>query len=217
MIVAFRRQMLLPPDDCLHARQPSLPHLTRPAPHRCLRRYGLSRLPDSHDQRRDHLVGVLTAWKFPRKLGILGSPTPCRYICKARPPEPDIYGPSFTEGSEAAPAGIPCGIPGDGRLCGPGAQRPALASSRLAKPRPTSTLLWKPHPWPRNQRQSAYGKPGAVQGARGSKCDIRGLPVDFRFATRAKGSQPFCRGHRSYARLSSVEPDDIAHLRPGVS
>ncbi|SNR43992.1 hypothetical protein SAMN06265370_10579 [Puniceibacterium sediminis] len=46
MIVAFRRHTLLPLDDCLYALQPSAPHLTRSALHRCLQRHGISRLPD---------------------------------------------------------------------------------------------------------------------------------------------------------------------------
>jgi hypothetical protein len=46
MIVAFRRHTLLPLDDCLYALQPSIPHLTRSALHRCLERHGISRLPD---------------------------------------------------------------------------------------------------------------------------------------------------------------------------
>jgi hypothetical protein len=46
MVVAFRRHALLPLDDCLYALQPSLPHLTRSALHRCLQRHGISRLPD---------------------------------------------------------------------------------------------------------------------------------------------------------------------------
>lgn len=46
MVVAFRRQTLLPLDDCLYALQPSLPHLIRSALHRCLQRHGISRLPD---------------------------------------------------------------------------------------------------------------------------------------------------------------------------
>jgi hypothetical protein len=36
MVVAFRRHTLLPLDDCLYALQPSIPHLTRSALHRCL-------------------------------------------------------------------------------------------------------------------------------------------------------------------------------------
>ena len=46
MVVAFRRHTLLPLDDCLYALQPTIPHLTRSALHRCLQRHGLSRLPD---------------------------------------------------------------------------------------------------------------------------------------------------------------------------
>ena len=46
VIVAFRRQTLLPLDDCLYALQASIPHLTRSALHRCLQRHGISRLPD---------------------------------------------------------------------------------------------------------------------------------------------------------------------------
>jgi IS30 family transposase len=37
---------LLPLDDCLYALQPSIPHLTRSAQHRCLQRHGISRLPE---------------------------------------------------------------------------------------------------------------------------------------------------------------------------
>jgi hypothetical protein len=46
MVVAFRRHTLLPLDDCLYALQPSIPHLTRSALHRCLQRHGISRLSD---------------------------------------------------------------------------------------------------------------------------------------------------------------------------
>ena len=46
MGVALRRHTLLPLDDCLYALQPSIPHLTRSALHRCLQRHGISRLPD---------------------------------------------------------------------------------------------------------------------------------------------------------------------------
>ncbi len=37
MIVAFRRQTLLPLDDCLYALQPSIPNLTRSSLHHCLK------------------------------------------------------------------------------------------------------------------------------------------------------------------------------------
>lgn len=46
MIVAFRSHALFPLDDCLYAIQPSIPHLTRSALHRCLQRHSISRLPD---------------------------------------------------------------------------------------------------------------------------------------------------------------------------
>jgi transposase InsO family protein len=45
-IVAFRRQTLLPLDDCLYALQATIPNLTRSALHRCLQRHGISRLPN---------------------------------------------------------------------------------------------------------------------------------------------------------------------------
>ena len=38
IVVAFRRHTLLPLDDCLYALQPSIPHLSRSALHRCLQR-----------------------------------------------------------------------------------------------------------------------------------------------------------------------------------
>ena len=44
-VVAFRRDTLLPLDDCLYALQPTIPHLTRSSLHRCLQRHGISRLP----------------------------------------------------------------------------------------------------------------------------------------------------------------------------
>lgn len=46
VIVTFRRHTLLALDDCLYALQPSIPHLSRSSLHRCLQRYGISRLPD---------------------------------------------------------------------------------------------------------------------------------------------------------------------------
>ena len=46
VIVAFRRHTLLPLDDGLYALQPTIPHLTRSSPHRCLQRHGISRLPE---------------------------------------------------------------------------------------------------------------------------------------------------------------------------
>ncbi len=45
LIVTFRRHTLLPLDDCLYALQATIPHLTRSALHRCLKRHAISRLP----------------------------------------------------------------------------------------------------------------------------------------------------------------------------
>lgn len=46
VIVTFRKHTLLPLDDCLYALQETIPHLTRSSLHRCLKRHGISRLPD---------------------------------------------------------------------------------------------------------------------------------------------------------------------------
>ena len=46
IIVTFRRHTLLPLDDCLHALQATIQHLTRSSLHRCLQRHGISRLPE---------------------------------------------------------------------------------------------------------------------------------------------------------------------------
>src|ERR1700720_3055656 len=45
IVIAFRRHTLLPLDDCLYALQATIPHLTRSSLHRCLKRHGISRLP----------------------------------------------------------------------------------------------------------------------------------------------------------------------------
>lgn len=45
-VVAFRKQTLLPLDDCLYALQATIPHLTRSSLHRCLHRHGINRLPE---------------------------------------------------------------------------------------------------------------------------------------------------------------------------
>jgi hypothetical protein len=45
VVVAFRRYTLLPLADCFYSLQPTIPHLTRSALHRCLKRHGISRLP----------------------------------------------------------------------------------------------------------------------------------------------------------------------------
>jgi transposase InsO family protein len=45
VVVAFRRHTLLALDDCLYALQPTIPHLRRSSLHHCLKRHGISRLP----------------------------------------------------------------------------------------------------------------------------------------------------------------------------
>lgn len=44
-VIAFRKHTMLPVDDCLYALQPTIAHLTRSSPHRCLQRHGVSRSP----------------------------------------------------------------------------------------------------------------------------------------------------------------------------
>jgi hypothetical protein len=45
-IVALRKHTRLPLDACLFALRPTIPHLTRSSLHRCLKRHGISRLPE---------------------------------------------------------------------------------------------------------------------------------------------------------------------------
>jgi transposase InsO family protein len=49
-VIAFRRHTLLPLDDCLYALQATIPHVTRSSLHRCLKRHGISRLPQVKDE-----------------------------------------------------------------------------------------------------------------------------------------------------------------------
>ena len=53
IIVAFRKHTLLALDDCLYALQATIPHLTRSSLHRCLKRHGISRLPDVKGDKPD--------------------------------------------------------------------------------------------------------------------------------------------------------------------
>ena len=55
IIVAFRRHTLLPLDDCLYALQATIPHLTRSSLHRCLKRHGISRLPETEGRQAQAL------------------------------------------------------------------------------------------------------------------------------------------------------------------
>ncbi len=52
LVVAFRKHTLLPLDDCLYALQATVPHLTRLFLHRCFRRHGISRLAETHGDKR---------------------------------------------------------------------------------------------------------------------------------------------------------------------
>jgi hypothetical protein len=64
--VAFRRHTLLALDDCLHALQATIPHLSRSALHRCFQRHGINRLPLHEDGQsspkkkfKDYPIGCL--------------------------------------------------------------------------------------------------------------------------------------------------------------
>ena len=64
--VAFRRHTLLALDDCLCALQATIPHLSRPALHRCFQRHGRRRLPLDEDGQsppkkkgKDYPIGYL--------------------------------------------------------------------------------------------------------------------------------------------------------------
>jgi hypothetical protein len=63
--LAFRRHTLLPLDDCLYALQPSIPHLSRSALHRCLQRHGISRLPDIEGDKPKRPLQALPDRLFP--------------------------------------------------------------------------------------------------------------------------------------------------------
>ena len=51
MIVAFRRKTQLGLDDCLYALQETIPHLSRASLHRCFKRHGVNRRPQSESKR----------------------------------------------------------------------------------------------------------------------------------------------------------------------
>ena len=50
MILEFRRRTLLPLDDVLGCLRDTIPRLTRSALHRCLKRHGISRLPEPEEK-----------------------------------------------------------------------------------------------------------------------------------------------------------------------
>ena len=51
LIVVYRKYTRLPLDDCLRRLKPMIPKLTRSNLHRCLKRYGVHRLPRGYGQR----------------------------------------------------------------------------------------------------------------------------------------------------------------------
>jgi hypothetical protein len=51
LIVAFRKNTLLPLDDCLYALQATVPQLTRSSLHRCFKRRGISRLAETEGEK----------------------------------------------------------------------------------------------------------------------------------------------------------------------
>lgn len=51
IIVAFRRHILLPLDDCFYALEATIPHLTRSSLYRCLQTHGISRLAETSRQK----------------------------------------------------------------------------------------------------------------------------------------------------------------------
>jgi transposase InsO family protein len=51
IIIAFKRNTLLPLDDCFYALHATIPNLTRSSLHRCLQRHVISRLPDTDGEK----------------------------------------------------------------------------------------------------------------------------------------------------------------------
>src|SRR5271166_758283 len=60
LIVIYRRRMRFTTDDCLRGLKKAIPHLTRSALHRCLKRHGLGRIPAG--QKETLLYRVLLIW-----------------------------------------------------------------------------------------------------------------------------------------------------------
>ena len=85
-VVAFRRYTLLPLDDCLYALQPSIPHLTRSALHRCLQRHGISRLPDLEGNK-----ALLSEVEGPKRQRVQRYPIGVFHLDLAWTSEPDRF------------------------------------------------------------------------------------------------------------------------------
>jgi hypothetical protein len=63
-IVVFRRFTRLPLNDCLKRLKPIIPHLSRSALHRCLRRYAVSRIPRGYAKSHPKMEGRLESGHF---------------------------------------------------------------------------------------------------------------------------------------------------------
>ncbi len=67
IIVTFRQHTLLPLDDCLYALQATIPYLTRSSLHLCLKRHGISRLPEiAGEKSRAGSIPPCISWHFER-------------------------------------------------------------------------------------------------------------------------------------------------------
>jgi hypothetical protein len=86
IVVAFRRHTLLALGDCLYAPQPMIPHLTRSSLHRCLKRHGISRLPQAEDESADKRKFKAYPIGFPhRHRGGSHSRGQALAVCRNRP------------------------------------------------------------------------------------------------------------------------------------
>src|SRR5438477_1081929 len=87
IVIAFRRHTLLPLDDCLYALQATIPHLTRSSLHRCLKRHGISRLPQvEHESSATRKFKSLSDRLFPyRHRRAAHSRGEALFVCRDRP------------------------------------------------------------------------------------------------------------------------------------
>jgi len=64
LIVVFRKRTRLPVDDCLACLKPIIPALSRSALHRCLQRYGVSRVPKGWAEKLPEMKGGIDPGYF---------------------------------------------------------------------------------------------------------------------------------------------------------
>jgi hypothetical protein len=64
LIVVFRKRTRLPVDDCLVCLKPMIPALSRSALHRCLKRYGVSRIPKGWAKKLPAMKGRIDPGHF---------------------------------------------------------------------------------------------------------------------------------------------------------